>query len=127
MMKRIQIVALAVLLLAGCSGGQAPQAGGKPVRYWIEALKDNDPKLRKTAVFKLGNVGPTDAAVLPALLEALRDHDARVRCETILAILKFGPEAKEAIPALDQTQRQDRDAKVRTFAAKALTKLRQEN
>ena len=112
-MKRILIIALAVPLLAGCVGEQAPQAGGKPVRYWIKALKSSDPKLRKTAAFKLGNVGPTDPAILPALLEALRDPDARVRCETILAILKFGPDAKEAIPALDQAQRQDRDAKVR--------------
>jgi len=98
-------------------------AGGKPVSYWLQALKDPNAKVRKQAAFKLGNVGPADSAVLPALLEALRDADASVRSEAILALIKFGPQAKEAIPLLTDLQQRDRDTRVRTYAAKALEKL----
>jgi HEAT repeat protein len=79
--------------------------------------------LRKTAVFKLGNVGATDPAVWPALLEALKDKDAAVRREAILALMKFGPGAHEAIGILTELRQRDADAQVRVYAAKALRKL----
>jgi HEAT repeat protein len=110
-------------LFSGCGKAQPTLAGGKPVSYWVKVLRGPDAKLRKKAAFKLGNVGPTDATVLPALVRALKDADAGVRCEAILAVLKCGDEAKEAVPALTEVQRQDRDAKVRAYAAKALEKL----
>jgi HEAT repeat protein len=47
-----------------------------------------------------------------------------VRSEAILAVLKFGPKAQETVPTLTDLSRHDRDAKVRSFAAKALEKLR---
>jgi HEAT repeat protein len=119
----VAVTALAVPLLSGCSKAQPTRAGGKPVSYWIEALKSPDAKLRKTAAFKLGNVGPTDPAVCPALVEALKDADARVRCEAILALVKFGADANEAIPALNEASHHDSDAKVRSYAAKAVEKL----
>jgi HEAT repeat protein len=99
--------------------------GGKPVSYWVQALQGPDPSLRKKAVFKLGNVGPTDAVVCPALLGALKDADAAVRCETILALLKCGPSARNAIPTLTEMQQQDSDARVRSYAGRALETLQQ--
>ncbi|HEV3256000.1 MAG TPA: HEAT repeat domain-containing protein, partial [Gemmataceae bacterium] len=95
---RLVTVAVLAALLSGCGKPQPTTAGGKPVSYWVEALHDRDARLRKQAAFKLGNVGPADAAALPALIGALKDRDARVRCEAILALVKFGPDAKEAIP-----------------------------
>jgi HEAT repeat protein len=95
-------------------------AGGK----WAAALRDPDAKLRKKAAFTLGNIGPSDPSALPALIGALKDADAGVRCEAILALLKCGPNAKEAIPGLTEVQDQDRDAKARAFAARALQRLR---
>jgi HEAT repeat protein len=94
---------------------------------WAEVLRDPDAKQRKKAVFTLGNIGPTDPAVLPALIGVLKDADAEVRCEAILALLKYGPGARDAIPALTEAQRQDRNAKVRTYAAKALEKLQRDS
>jgi HEAT repeat protein len=123
--KCVAVAVLVDLLLSGCSPAPPTLAGGKPVSYWIEALKAPDRKLRKKAAFKLGNAGPTDPAVLPALTRALQDKDAGVRSATILALLKFGAGAQEAIPALTQVQQQDRDRKVRTDAAQALAKLRE--
>jgi HEAT repeat protein len=114
------------LLLTGC--GQAPPAlsGGKPVSYWVQALKDSDPALRKKAAFKLGNAGPADAAVVPALLAALKDEDAGVRSAGILALVKFGPDAREAIPTLAAMEQDDSDDQVRDYAAKARIRIKEQ-
>ncbi len=119
-MRRVFFLAV---LMCGCGKSEPPLSGGKPVSHWIEALKGPDPKQRKTAAFKLGNVGTIDPTVLPALSKALQDADAGVRCEAILALVKCVPEAKKAIPDLTELQKKDRDAKVRDYAAKALEKL----
>jgi HEAT repeat protein len=115
-----------VLLASGCSKSEPTLAGGKPVDYWVKALSGPDPKLRKTAASKLGNVGPADPAAFPALLEALKDPHPGVRREVILALLKFGPKAAEAVPALRELRLHDRDAKVRDFAARAVEKIEKE-
>src|SRR5689334_10868552 len=92
------------LMVTGCGHAPPTLAGGKPVSYWVEELKNPDPKLRKTAVAKLGNVGSTDPAAFPAVCEALKDSDAAVRREAILALVKFGAAAREAIPTLTGLQ-----------------------
>jgi HEAT repeat protein len=120
-MRFIVGVVLAALL-CGCGNVQP----ARPVGHWIQALHDPDPRTRKQAAFNLGNIGPAEATVFPALVEALRDRDAHVRREAIVALLKFGPAAKEAIPALTNVQQQDHDARVRGYAAKALKKLQQD-
>jgi HEAT repeat protein len=121
-MRRVVLVILAISV-AGCAKARPTLAGGKPVTYWVAAVHDADARLRKQAVFKLGNVGSNDEAVLPALMAALKDTDAGVRCEAILAVLKCGDAAQAAFPTLTETKRNDRDFKVRSYAAKALNKL----
>jgi HEAT repeat protein len=117
-------VAMVVLaaLLSGCGQPLPTQAGGKPVSYWVQALQNPDPKVRRMAVFKLGNVGPADAAALPAVQGALKDRDPRVRGEAILALMKFGADARTALQALNEL-RHDRDGQVRADAARAVEKL----
>ncbi|HKB36760.1 MAG TPA: HEAT repeat domain-containing protein [Gemmataceae bacterium] len=122
-MRRLVVAALLAATLSGCGKKQPMLAGGRPVSHWLEVLKGPDAKQRKTAVTKLGNVGPADEAVLPALLGALKDPDAQVRHEAILALMKYGPGARDAMPELAELQRRDRDARVRSAAAKALEKL----
>jgi HEAT repeat protein len=121
--KSCTAAALVAILLAGC-GKQGPlRTGGKPISHWIESLTDADPKVRKTAAFKLGNVNAADPTALPALLQALADPDPIVRREVIIAIVKFGADAQVAIPALTELGHRDPDAIVRDYAGKALDKL----
>jgi HEAT repeat protein len=112
-----------LLLAAGCGPAAPTLAGGKPVGHWLTALHDPDPKERREAADKLGNVGPADAAACPALVEALRDPDAQVRGKAILGLVKCGPAAKTAVPALQDLKEHDPDAGVRDYAGKALAKI----
>ena len=120
---RLVRLSMLALLLTGCGQAAPTLSGGKPVSYWVQALKDPDPALRKKAAFKLGNAGPAEATVVPALVAALRDEDAGVRSAAILALVKFGPDAKEAIPALAEMEHEDNDDQVRAYAAKALARI----
>jgi HEAT repeat protein len=124
----MRIVAFAILMVGaiGCGKAQPTLAGGKPVSYWVEATHNPDPRVRKQAVFKLGNVGPTDPAALPAVTEALKDTDAGVRRVAILALVKFGGDARSALPVLTELRQRDRDAQVRSDAAKALDRIQAE-
>lgn len=125
-MRAVRLSAVAVMAAwaCGCAGETRPtMAGGKPVTHWVEELKGPDPKHRKEAVEKLGNVGPSDPAAFPAVCGALKDADPGVRCEAVLAVLKFGDAAREAIPTLADLRDHDRDRKVRTYATKALELL----
>jgi HEAT repeat protein len=109
---------------AGCGEGKPTTAGGEPAEHWVQALQDPDPKVRKKAATKLGNIGTADAAAVPALAGALKDRDAEVRAEAALALLRIGPPASEAVPALEEAAGNDKDAKVRSYATKALEKIR---
>jgi hypothetical protein len=117
-------VVVGCILLGGCGKTKGPAlAGGKPVAHWLQAVEDRNPKVRKEAVEKLGNVGPIDAAAIPTLVRALKDNDPLVRRAAILAILKVGELPQEAIDSLVELQQHDRDPKVREYAAKALKRL----
>ncbi len=110
----------------GCSRQPAHVlSGGKPLDVQFGALKNSDAKLRREAVEKIGNIGPADERVVPALQEALADRDARVRCEAILGLIKCGAAAEPAFAALADLQTKDADRKVREYAKNALTALRQ--
>src|SRR5579871_3384331 len=99
-MRRLVLATLLLGAVGGCGRTPPTLAGGKPVNYWLEAVRGPDARQRKTAVFKLGNVGPGEAAVVPALLGALRDRDAGVRREAIVALMKCGADARDAVPVL---------------------------
>jgi HEAT repeat protein len=112
--------ALLALFAAGCGPSPPAMAGGK----WAEALRDPKVTVRKKAAFTLGNIGPADPAVLPALTRALKDADPAVRREAILALVKCGPAARDAVPTLEELRRRDRDPQVRAYAGRALEALR---
>jgi hypothetical protein len=118
------VLAACAMLLTGCGKPVPTLAGGKPVNYWLEALGNADPKIRKTAVLKLGNVGASDPSAYPAIVTSLKDVDAGVRREAILALMKGGANGSEPLPELTALQHSDRDARVRDYASKALDYFR---
>ncbi len=120
-MRFILLISLAVLVV-GCAKKEPLLSHGQPVGYWLEAMKDPSPQIRKKAVTALGHVGAADSEALPAVISAVKDPDATVRAEAVLALLNLGTAAKEAVPALEEA-RNDRDAKVREYAAKALERI----
>jgi HEAT repeat protein len=122
-MKILFVIAVLCGLLVGCGQTRPTLSGGKPVEHWVQALNDPDARVRKDAASKLGNAGPVNSDVLPALVAALKDPDAKVRCEVIFALVKFGPDAKEAVPILTELRKSDSDARVRTYAGEALEKI----
>ena len=121
-MKQLLIL-LFLGALVGCGTAPSPMVGGKPVKHWIVALQDPDVRVRKTAVAKLGN--SADEGCLPALIGALKDEDAAVRSEAILALLKCGLSARKAAAALTLLEQHDESEQVRTYATKALARLKE--
>src|SRR5262249_7877407 len=121
MCKRVKSIGLVALVIAlwGCGQTLPPMAGAK----WAAALRDSSAKARKKAAFTLGNIGPSDSAVVPALVTALGDADGGVRCQAILALVKCGPEGRQAIPLLEGLKEKDPDTKVRQHAARAIEQL----
>lgn len=123
-------ILLAPLILTistlGC-GNREPApitAGGRDVGSWVADLKNRDPRVRRQAVLKLGNIGDADPAVAPALAEALADPSPLVAREAVFAAVKL----KTPTPAiLDQLARMGaRDPKLRELADRALAKLKKE-
>src|SRR6266496_2558431 len=119
---KLLVIATCYVFVCGCGTQRTPLTGGKPVSHWVQALHDRQAKVRKEAVFKLGNAGTADAAVLPALIGALQDNDSRVRSEAIMALAKSGSDLKETSAALARAKSSDRDPHVRNLAGKALKK-----
>ena len=84
-------------------------------RALTAAAASQDPSLRRTAIWALGNVG--DEASLDAVLPALKSDDAKVRAMAAWAIGSMEPD-KAPAPLLSALQ--DSDSKVRRTATWAL-------
>jgi len=123
MIRRIAIL-VASIAVSGCHRGtESALAGGKSVAARLQALNDSNPKIRREAAEKLGNVGPSDAQVVPALRTALADKDARVRSAAILALVKCGDTAPPTLSVLSDLQSKDPDRQVREYAKEAVSAL----
>jgi HEAT repeat protein len=120
---RSVIIAMAVLILAGCSGSPEAAYADKPVSHWLKAMESPDVKERKKAAEVLGNVGPSDPAAIPALIKALDDNDAKVRDAAVLSLSKLGRVAEKAADALDGLK-SDPDRSVRQHAVQAAKRVR---
>jgi HEAT repeat protein len=116
-----------VLLAGGCSKPQPTTVHGEPISHWLGELHSSDARARKKAVDVLCRVGPIDPSVVPGLIEAVKDRNAVVRAEAVGALMRIGPSAREAVATLVETSKNDRDPKVRSYAAKALEKIQGQN
>jgi HEAT repeat protein len=125
MSNRTRWVILLAALIGSAGGGCAekapPLSGGKPVAVRVSELKDPDPRKRKEAAEKLGNVGPTTAPeVVQALIESLRDRDPGVRSAVVIALSKCRRAAGNALPLLLELKQRDPNRKVRDHATRAI-------
>ncbi len=124
--RRIKTAVTFVLFsAAGCSSSeQTPMlAGGREVNSWLVALHDPQPKVRRQAVLKLGNVGDADPAAAEGLADALRDTDALIRSDAVLAIAKLTKPSETILAQLRVMSGSDRDARVRDYAQKAIKRF----
>ena len=113
--------AMVLRLYVRLHGGAAPKAGRHRVNpamnipALLEALKDSDLEVRRTAVWALGQI--EDSGASAALREALKDTDRRVKFGALRALVAIGDEA--AYDALAEMLK-DPDPEVRRMAAQAL-------
>jgi HEAT repeat protein len=90
--------------------------GAEAVPALIEALSDEDERVRGAAVGALRDMGPQASDAIPALVQTLRDENDDVSMDAATALGEIGP---QAIPALIEVVG-DRDAQVRRGAIVAL-------
>ena len=127
--KTIGIALTILVWLPFCSPGCNSEergpvlAGGREIKSWIAEIHDANPKVRRQAVLKLGNVGDSDRAVVDALTEALHDSDVTVRRDAVLAAVKLKRPGEAIKTQLETMSRDDKDARVREVAQKAVALL----
>jgi len=89
----------------------------KRIQSLTRKLESEKASVRLDAVAALHDSGP---AAVPALIKALKDEDEEVRLDVVQALIFIGEPAKDIISALVETFLNDRNEKVRTWAASGL-------
>ena len=85
----------------------------------IDALKDSDATIRRTAAAFIANLISSPSEAAPALIGLLKDTDVEVRRTAAQALRGMSTEAKTVVPALIEALK-DKDTDVREAAAEAL-------
>ena len=97
----------------------ADSAQNERIRSLTEQFKSQDWKVRRDAVFALGEIAPEAKKALLALIETLKDEDSRVRRSAAEALGGSGPTATRAVRELTELL-SDEDSTVRQAAAGTL-------
>ncbi len=111
-MRRSSILLL-LFLLTGCSEATYR---GKPVAFWAEQLRQDDPQARDQASLALGKIGKP---AVPALRDALGEPNPAVRLAAARALAKMYRDAADALPELIPLL-QDPDTSIQAAAARAI-------
>lgn len=90
----------------------------KAVPALMEALKDTNPSVQRTAAWALGNIPGDMRVAVPALDGALQDKDRSVREAAALSLGRMGQSPELAVPVLVGMLNRDDDS--RDFARDAL-------
>ena len=100
-MKHRRLLLILVVMLS-CSLGRAaePLYAGKPLAFWLDELKSDDPLSREEALLVLSDAGPAARAATPRLEKLLKDPERGVRVRAALALWKIAGQTKPALSAL---------------------------
>ncbi len=95
-MTNKSILGAVILLtpLLPCRGAE-PLYAGKPLAFWLDELKSDDPLIREEALAVLSEAGTAARAAAPAILKLTHHSDAPLRAAS-LAALKFVADPKDA-------------------------------
>ena len=95
------------------------QCGRAAVPGLIEALKNKNSEVRKSAAHALQYIGAEAKDAIPALAELLKDQDSSVRSSATYALESIGAETKDFIPPNIELLRNE-DLRLRHDAARFL-------
>lgn len=98
-----------------------PLYAGRPLAFWLDELKREDPLIREEALAVLSDAGATARVATPAILKLMRHADAPLRAASLSA-LKSVADPKEARQAAVQAL-QDKDPLVRCRAVVVLAQV----
>src|ERR1700733_6702534 len=119
-----RIVLLSVSMVCMSLTGSQARAGDfrtSDVEAALKNLSSKDQLERKTAAYKLSEMGEAAKAAVPTLIEVLQtDPSMQVRGETSSALGHTGPGAEAAVPALIEFLMSMDGGYERTYAASAL-------
>jgi HEAT repeat protein len=97
-----------------------PEAQATAIRFWVERLKDKDPRTASEGWFDLSRVG---SAAMPVCLELLKDKDPAMRslggqCLLVISVglENSSPKKKESVPTLIALLK-DKEPEARGWAA----------
>ncbi len=99
-----RLLLLLVMLLAVFSvhGAEETRYDGKPLAFWLDELKSDDPLLVEEAILVLTDAGPAARAAVPRLQMLLKDQPRSVRLRAALALWRIAGQTKPAIAALTE-------------------------
>ncbi|MGH7168821.1 MAG: HEAT repeat domain-containing protein [Gemmataceae bacterium] len=103
-----RMLLLIIVLMVSCPLGRTaePLYAGKPLAFWLNELKSDDPLIREEALLVLSDAGPAARAATPRLQELLKDDERGVRVRAALALWKIAGRTKPALAALTEALRQ---------------------
>jgi len=96
--------------------------GAPAVPELIQALQNENWRLRNQAAVALGTIGAEARDAIPALTGLLGAQDKYIRSNAAVALGRIGREASTAVPALTEALK-DKDEDVRGEAAAALGRM----
>src|SRR5207249_2059201 len=99
----------------------------KPIQYWLEALKHEDPAVREQAAAAWRRISQPLRAAVPLLISSMKDPSFVVRVKAIAALGDLGEQAQSIVPslraALKETALRDTEEAIRASAVQALTQI----
>jgi HEAT repeat protein len=99
------LLPLVVLLCSPLCRAAEPLYAGKPLAFWLDELKSEDPLIREEAILVLTDAGAAARAATPRLQELVKDRQRGVRIRAALALWRIAGQTKPAVAELTEALR----------------------